>query len=90
MIFNHGTMEEREYEVNTIKGKAEWVELELIDEDGNPLSNEEYILILPDGKQRKGALDNNGRAAEKNIPPGEIKIQFPKLEEVDLEEKNEV
>jgi len=55
----------------------DWVEIVLSDPFGNSISNEEYILYLPDGSQRKGTLDTEGRAREEDIPPGRCRIEFP-------------
>ena len=55
----------------------DWVEIYLKDSEGNPLPNQNYTLVLPDGQQRKGTLDGSGYAREADIPPGEIKIEFP-------------
>ena len=58
----------------------DWIEIELLDEDGNAVANEDYILHLPDGQQRRGTLDGNGIGREENIPPGKVTIEFPNLE----------
>ena len=58
----------------------DWIEIELRDEDGNPIVEEEYTLILPDGSEKKGNLDKNGCAREIDIPPGKIIIKFKKDE----------
>jgi len=57
----------------------DWMEIELRDEDGNPIANENYILHLPDGQQRSGKLDENGRAREKDIPPGKVVVELPNV-----------
>lgn len=55
----------------------DWIEINLVDINNVPIPNEDYILHLPDGKQRKGKLDKNGFAKEKDIPPGQCKAEFP-------------
>ncbi len=73
-------VEDTEFGVEQESGLLEfkdWIEIELLDEDGNPVANEDYILHLPDGRQKQGKLDTNGRAREKDIPPGSIPIEFP-------------
>lgn len=62
----------------------DWVEIELVDEDGNPIADENYVLHLPDGQERKGKLDRNGYAKEKDVPPGKIFVEFPNLEWIDI------
>ena len=54
----------------------DWIEIELRDDEGNVIGNEDYVLHLPDGKERRGTLDENGIAKEKDIPPGKVIIEF--------------
>jgi hypothetical protein len=60
----------------------DWIEIELSDEDGNPMRHENYIITLPDGIQRQGRLDAKGKVVEKNIPPGNVLIEFPNVEQI--------
>jgi hypothetical protein len=62
----------------------DWIEIELRDEDGNVLPNEDYVLHLPDGQQRPGRLDENGFAREADIPPGTVRVELPSRENVDF------
>jgi hypothetical protein len=62
----------------------DWIEIELRDEDGNLIADEDYILHLPDGQQRSGKLDENGFARETDIPPGTVRVEFPSRENVDF------
>lgn len=55
----------------------DWVEIVLNDNMGNPVPDEDYVLTLPDGSEKKGKLDKKGRAVEKGIPPGKINVEFP-------------
>lgn len=64
----------------------DWIEIELVDDDDVPVPDVEYILHLPDGNQRKGILDSNGRAREKDIPPGAYYIEFVDLDVPDDED----
>ena len=59
-------------------GYQDWIEIELRDENGKPIPNEEYVLYLSNGEVRKGSLDGNGSKKEKNIPPVDSRIRFPK------------
>ena len=56
----------------------DWVEIELKDEDGNPMADQDYVIHLPDGKEKKGKLDGQGRAVERDLPPGRYHVEFPK------------
>ena len=56
----------------------DWIEIELLDDEGDPVPNEEYILYLSDGTEKNGNLDPEGYAREEDIPPGKIFIEFPK------------
>ena len=63
------------------KTKVHWIEIELLDEDGNPVSGETYSITLPDGTTvADGTLDEKGRARVDNIDPGTCKITFPNLD----------
>ncbi len=57
----------------------DWVEIELKNQAGDLIPDEDYILTLPDGSQRKGKLDKQGKAIEKDVPPGDCKLEFPNL-----------
>jgi len=56
----------------------DWIEIELLDDEGDPVPNEEYILYLSDGTEKNGNLDPEGYAREEDVPPGKIFIEFPK------------
>lgn len=46
-----------------------WLNLELRDSTGAPLSARSYALLLPDGSRREGTLDPEGRLHER-VPAG--------------------
>ncbi|MBV9496721.1 MAG: carboxypeptidase regulatory-like domain-containing protein [Acidobacteria bacterium] len=54
-----------------------FIEIELVDEDGKPLAGEAYLVELPDGSQRTGRTDVNGKARIDGIDPGTAKVSFP-------------
>ncbi len=54
----------------------DWVDLEIKDEDDNPAKNIGYTLVLANGEIRRGKLDGLGKAKEKNLPPGSIKLRL--------------
>lgn len=58
----------------------DWIEIDLKDDDGDAIGEEEYILYLPNGEARKGKLDDKGHAKEEKVPPGKCTIKFPEYE----------
>jgi len=61
--------------------KTSWIEIELVDEIGQPVPNEAYEITAPDGTTiRKGNLDKNGQAHVAVREPGTCQITFPKLD----------
>ena len=57
-----------------------WIEIEMVDEEDNPVASEKYKITLPDGKVAQGTLDNKGFARVEGIEPGTCQITFPKLD----------
>ncbi len=55
----------------------DYIEIQLNDEDDQPIGNAKYQVTLSTGEIRVGALDGNGFARLENIPPGKCKINFP-------------
>lgn len=62
-----------------------WIELELRDEDDNPVPNEIYWIKLPDGTLREGRLDANGFVRLDKIPCGTCSVRFPKFDKPDVQ-----
>ena len=58
-----------------------WIELELLDEDGEPRAEEKYRVTDPDGNVSEGTLDKNGYARVEGFKPGQCEINFPDLDE---------
>jgi hypothetical protein len=54
-----------------------WVEIELVDQDGEPVPDARYLLELADGSTRTGKLDGSGRAQVRDIDPGTARVTFP-------------
>ena len=61
--------------------KKPWIEIQLNDEDGNPVPGEPYKVTLPDGTTiADGTLDDKGFARVDNIDPGTCQVTFPNLD----------
>ena len=60
--------------------KKSWIEIELLDQQGKPVPDEEYQVELPDGSTVDGNLDGMGLARVDGIDPGTCKITFPNLD----------
>lgn len=57
-----------------------WFRARLIDEEGQPMANEDYVLIDTDGARRQGKLDTQGEVYIPAIlPPGNCTISFPNI-----------
>lgn len=54
-----------------------WIEIELVDEGGNPVGGEPYWLRLSDGMVIEGTLDSKGFARHDQIPEGMGLVRFP-------------
>lgn len=59
---------------------AGWLELEMVNEQDQPLADEPFIVRLPDATVRKGKLDADGYARVTNLPEGEVEVSFPRLD----------
>ncbi len=60
----------------------DYIEISLMNSDGNPRADERYVLHLPDGSTKEGKLDARGKAREEGIPPGHVKVEFPDMRQV--------
>ncbi len=61
--------------------KTTWIEIELVDRDGNPIPSEPYRIEDPEGRIVDGTLDEKGFAHRDWIVPGTCKISFPRLDQ---------
>lgn len=62
--------------------KKSWIEIEMVDEEEQPLPGVKYRIILPDGSTiAEGTLDQKGLARVDGIAPGMCNITFPELDE---------
>jgi len=62
-------------------GGDSWIRFSLKKEGTDvPIPNEQYVIRLPNGRERSGRLDENGSAYITGIPPGECQICFPRID----------
>jgi len=61
--------------------KVSWIEIKLVDEEGEPVPGELYRITLPDGSVVEGTLDAQGFARVDGLDPGSCKVTFPRLDE---------
>ncbi len=61
--------------------KKSWIEIRLVDSEGNPIPGEKYSIKLPDGSLEDGNLDSYGHAEYYEINPGTCVVGFPGLED---------
>ena len=54
-----------------------WIEIELLDPDGKPVSDERFKITMPDGSIQYGRLDSNGKAKIERLQPGSCQVTFP-------------
>ena len=56
--------------------KTHWIAIELVDEDGKPVPDEDYRITLPDGSVVEGSLDSKGKDRIDGIDAGTCKVTF--------------
>jgi type VI secretion system secreted protein VgrG len=70
------------------KKKPHWIEVELVNVDGDPVPGERYRVTLADGTTlAEGTLDAKGRARIDGIDPGTCQVTFPDLDQTVWEPK---
>lgn len=62
------------------KKKTSWIEIEMVDEDGKPVTGQTYKVTLPDDSVAEGTLDEKGIARIEGFEPGSCKVTFPRLD----------
>jgi type VI secretion system secreted protein VgrG len=63
------------------KEKKNWVEIQMVNEDGKPVPGVRYRVTLPDGATlAEGTTDDKGSARVDGIDPGSCKVTFPDLD----------
>jgi hypothetical protein len=66
---------------------TDWIEIELVGEDGKPIPGVRYTITPRGGAPRSGVLDASGRARLVGLKPGDCDITFPDLD-ADAWQKN--
>jgi len=61
--------------------KKHWIEIALVDDNGNPIAGQGYQIRLPNGTVLTGSLDSRGLARVEGIDPGTCKVTFPELDQ---------
>ena len=63
------------------QNKTSWIEINLVDDEGDPVAGERYRVTLTDGTTiAEGTTDEKGFAKVTNIDPGSCKITFPNID----------
>jgi hypothetical protein len=57
-----------------------WIEIEMVDEDGVGIPEQEYLIVTPDRRQFTGVTDSSGRARLDDIVAGQCSVSFQNLD----------
>ena len=63
----------------TVTSCSTYIGFLVLDEDDQPVSDEKYRLVLPDGSVREGTLGSDGRIYVESIPPGSCRLSFSRM-----------
>ena len=63
-----------------VREEQHWIEIQLLDDDGDAISGIDYLIVTPDNQKHSGVTGADGVARLENIPPGQCKISFPRLD----------
>jgi hypothetical protein len=67
---------------NQANAITHWVEIELVGEDDKPMPWQQYVILLPDGTEVPGYLDEAGFARVEGFTvSGSCQIRFPNLDQ---------
>jgi hypothetical protein len=55
----------------------DWIEIELLDEEGRGVANAKYALYLSSGEVRTGTLNGQGKKRIEDVPPTDHSVKFP-------------
>jgi type VI secretion system secreted protein VgrG len=72
--------------VKMVEVVPSWIEIEMVDEQGQPVPGVRYRVVVPDGSAAEGTLDAKGFARVEGFEKGDCKISFPDLDQDAWEE----
>lgn len=57
-----------------------WFRMRIVDETGEPMAGEKYVVVDSAGARREGKLDENGELyIPPELPEGQCTINFPEI-----------
>jgi hypothetical protein len=59
------------------KKRTGWIEVQLVNWTGAPMSGAAYRIALPSGQVKKGELDADGLVRLEQLPEGACEVSFP-------------
>jgi type VI secretion system secreted protein VgrG len=62
------------------KEELSWIEIEMVDEEDEPVPGEKYKITLPDDSVAEGTLDEKGCARVEGFEKGTCKVCFSDLD----------
>ncbi|MCG8337714.1 MAG: DUF4150 domain-containing protein [Proteobacteria bacterium] len=74
-------MDQSDIEGQELTDETGTLEFEIIDEDGKPIPEVNYIIKMQDGSEISGEVDDQGKAKVEDVPLKSYKIIFPELDE---------
>lgn len=82
------TLKYEEYEHGTDQKSGllkftDWFKVTLIGQQGKVLSEQDYILHLPNGEKMEGKSDADGVVSQEGLPPGRCRIELTVAEDED-------
>ena len=66
--------------VVTCQPAKTWIEVKLLDAEGNPVRAKTCVITLPGGAVERRALDGNGTLRVDGVEPGTCMVSFPELD----------
>lgn len=79
-VFEDASMLAGAKPVSEAPEQAPWIEIKLLNEDGDAVADQEYLIKDTDGNEYKGTTDDRGIARVNEIPAGDCEISFADLE----------